>query len=91
MLDAQHSGNRWGLLCSFGTDCSDCGEKNAPVMTDAVHMGGSLSTCVHPVTGASQTNNEVCQDGGHGSEQADRDDSGNKRHIGEFLCDYGTE
>lgn len=50
-----------GLECAFGTDCSDCGRTNSPVMTDTVYMGGSLSTCVHPLTGEPQTNNGICK------------------------------
>ena len=77
--------------CKFGTDCSDCGAKNSPVLTTPYHMGGALSSCISPVDETSQVNNHLCQDGGHGSTQEAHAADGTVSFVGAFFCEYGTE
>ena len=47
--------------CPYGTDCSDCGAKNSPVMTTPDHMGGAFDTCIDYITGVPQYRNGICE------------------------------
>lgn len=46
--------------CPYGTDCSDCGAKNSPVLTTPDHVGGAFDTCIDYITGTPQYRNGIC-------------------------------